>query len=404
MPASIKVFALPVFLFLFVCYPGFSQDSSTSAPKKPWYQSLNIRGYTQVRYNGFLLETNPLLQCEQCDKSWGGDGGFFIRRARVILFGQVHERVYIYIQPDFASTPTSSVLNFAQLRDIYFDVSLDKEREFRFRIGQSKVPFGFENLQSSQNRLALDRSDPINSAVANERDLGIFFYWAPAQIRERFKYLVDSGLKGSGDYGVLGFGVYNGQTANRPEANRNRHVAGRLTYPFLFSNGQIVEASVQGYTGRFVLLSHSIDVNTEFNNFEYLDRRIAGSLIVYPQPFGFQAEYNIGEGPEFTPLDYTISKRELKGGYMQMMYMLKKNNQLIIPFSRFQYYEGGKKHELDARSYKVKELEIGVEWQPFPNLEMVGMYTISDRTFEDFLNPNNRQAGSLIRLQVQINY
>ncbi|CAN5211034.1 OprO/OprP family phosphate-selective porin [soil metagenome] len=404
MPALKKALLIALIL-ISVNIMGYSQDSAKATiTKKPWYQSLNIRGYTQVRYNGFLVETNPLLQCEQCDKSWGGNGGFFVRRARVILSGQVHERVFVYIQPDFASTPSSNVLNFVQLRDIYFDVSLDKEREFRFRIGQSKVPFGFENLQSSQNRLALDRSDPINSAVANERDLGIFFYWAPAHIRERFKYLVESGLKGSGDYGVLGVGAYNGQTANRPEVNRNRHVVGRLSYPFMLLDGQIIEASIQGYTGKFVLLSHSIDVNTEVNNFEFLDRRVAGSLIVYPQPFGFQAEYNVGQGPEFKALDYTIANQELKGGYVQMMYMLKRNNQLIIPFSRFQYYEGGKKHELDARSYRVKELEIGVEWQPIPSFEFVAMYTVSDRTFEDFRNPVNRQAGSLIRLQVQINY
>ena len=405
MPAPIKYKAFTIFLIFLTLHQAFSQDNSTEAePKKPWYQKINLRGYSQVRYNGFLVETNPLLQCEQCDKSWGGDGGFFVRRARLIFSGQVHERIFIYIQPDFASTPTSSFLNFAQLRDLYFDISIDKKREFRFRVGQSKVPYGFENMQSSSNRLALDRSDPINSAVANERDLGVFFYWAPAHIRERFKFLIDSGLKGSGDYGVFGLGVYNGQTANRPEANKNKHVVGRLTYPFLLLNGQIVEASIQAYTGKFVLLSHSIDVNSANNDFEYLDRRVAGSIIVYPQPFGFQAEYNVGEGPQFKPLDYTITNQQLRGGYVQMMYFLKKNDHFLYPFTRFQYYEGGKKHELDARNYVVKELEIGVEWQPIPNFELVAMYTISDRTFEDFQNPNNQQTGSLIRLQVQINY
>nr|MDQ3395788.1 OprO/OprP family phosphate-selective porin [Bacteroidota bacterium] len=74
------------------------------------------------------------------------------------------------------------------------------------------------------------------------------------------------------------------------------------------------------------------------------------------------------------------------------------------PFTRFQYYDGGKKHELDARKYNVKELEVGLEWQPVPNFELVAMYTFSDRTFEDFQRPINQQAGSLLRLQLQINY
>ena len=56
---------------------------------KQWFESIQLRGYLQVRYNR-LLETNPLLKCDQCDKSWGENGGFFIRRARLIFSGQVN--------------------------------------------------------------------------------------------------------------------------------------------------------------------------------------------------------------------------------------------------------------------------------------------------------------------------
>lgn len=166
-----------------------------------WYKRIQIRGYAQLRYNR-LFETNSKLKCDQCDRSWGENGGFFFRRIRIIFFGNVHERVYIYIQPDFASSGGANHL--AQIRDAYFDLALDKDKTFRLRVGQSKVPFGFENLQSSQNRIALDRNDGLNSAVANERDIGVMFYWAPKHIRQRFSWLVSSGLKGSGDYGVFG--------------------------------------------------------------------------------------------------------------------------------------------------------------------------------------------------------
>src|SRR5690606_11465047 len=69
-------------------------------PNAKWYNRFNIRGYAQVRYDR-LFETNPNLGCEQCDKSWGNNGGFFLRRIRIIFFGQIHPRVYFYIQPDF---------------------------------------------------------------------------------------------------------------------------------------------------------------------------------------------------------------------------------------------------------------------------------------------------------------
>lgn len=50
-----------------------STDAQTSSsPKEPkrWYETISLRGYMQVRYNR-LLETNPKLKCEQCDRSWG---------------------------------------------------------------------------------------------------------------------------------------------------------------------------------------------------------------------------------------------------------------------------------------------------------------------------------------------
>jgi hypothetical protein len=373
-------------------------DSTEST--KAWYENFQIRGYLQARYNR-LLETNPDLECEQCDKSWGDDGGFFIRRARIIFSGQISKRVYFYIQPDFASS-AGTTGNVAQFRDAYFDLGLDKNNEFRIRIGQSKVPYGFENMQSSQNRLPLDRNDALNSALSNERDMGAFFYWAPKQTRTLFSSLVKDGLKGSGDYGVFAFGAYNGQTANQSEKNDNLHIVTRLSYPFKIGE-QIIEPGLQAYTGKFVLLSTSPGVK-KAENAEYLDQRAAASLILYPKPFGIQAEYNIGRGPEFNKFSDSIELQGLKGGYVTLSYLLKIKNQTLIPFVRGQYYEGGKKHELDARSYKVNEYEIGIEWQPHKTFELVAMYTFSNRRFEDYVKQDNFQQGRLLRIQAQINF
>lgn len=395
-------------LLVFFCSFGLNAQTisdttkaKTPATAKKWYESVQMRGYMQVRYNG-LLQTNEDLECEQCDKSWGGDNDFFIRRMRLIFYGQVSPRVYFYIQPDFASAPSSSAMHFGQLRDAYFDVGLDEKNEFRFRIGQSKVPYGFENMQSSQNRLPLDRADALNSAVTNERDLGVFFYWAPAKTRKLFSSLVSEGLKGSGDYGVLGIGVYNGQTANRPELNPNKHVVARASYPVQIKN-QVIEAGVQAYKGQFTLLSTTSGVGTATDKL-YDDERIGATFVLYPKPFGILAEYNIGRGPEYDKLTNSIIESPLKGGFITASYKLDFKGQTLIPFSRYQYYDGGKKHELDARSYEVKELEIGAEWQPNKNFELVVMYTMSARRFEDAANPTNFQRGNLLRIQAQVNF
>ncbi len=373
----------------------------TTEKKTNWYDKIQVRGYVQVRYNR-LFETNPDLKSDQGDKSIGNLGGFFIRRNRLILSGQVNEHVYFYIQPDFASSASTTALHFAQIRDAYFDVSIDKKKEFRFRVGQSKVPYGFENMQSSQNRLPLDRNDALNSAVANERDLGLFFYYAPKKVRELYASLVNDGLKGSGDYGVVGVGLYNGQTANKPEINNNAHWVARVSYPFKLWN-QIIEPGVQMYSGYYKLDQTTTGVKKN-KSLEYLDERMAASFILYPKPFGIQAEYNVGKGPQYDFLLDSISTKNLQGGYVTLSYLINIKKQVLIPFARYTTYDGGKKFELDARAYKVNEFEGGIEYQPVKQLEIVVSWVHSEKWTSDKAKKDNFQVGSFMRVQCQLNF
>lgn len=398
---SYTLLIINIFIFL----SAFAQNEKPVelTKKANWYESISLRGYVQARYNR-LLETNGQLKCEQCDRSWGDGGGFFLRRVRLIFFGQISKKVYFYIQPDFASSASSTSLHFGQLRDAYFDVGVDNDNEFRFRIGQSKVPYGFENMQSSQNRLPLDRNDALNSAVSNERDLGVFFYWAPKKVRKMFSSFVRDGLKGSGDYGVIAFGAYNGQTANRPELNSRPHIVGRVSWPIEVGS-QVIEPGIQGYTGNWVMPKDQISTGVKTKkDLNYKDERLAGSFILYPKPFGIQAEYTVGLGPEFNKYTDSIEVQNLHGGYITLCYKANIKHQLLYPFASAQYYDGGKKHELDARSYTVKELEMGLEWEPVKSFELVASYVISDRRFEDYKLKNNHQKGSLLRLQAQLNF
>jgi hypothetical protein len=398
--------------------------------RERWYEKISIRGYTQFRYN-YTLNRDELIN-SQGDRSIGKNNEFFLRRARVIISGQPHERVFVYVQPDFASAVEGSN-NVGQLRDWYADLFLTENKEWRIRAGQSKVPFGFENLQSSQNRLALDRNDAINSAQNNERDLGVFLYYAPTHVRERFRRLVDSGLKGSGDYGMLGIGVYNGQTANQRDHNKNKHVVFHSMYPMEFSSGQIVQVGMDAYTGQFNVTNRAV-VPVNFtasqgkafspllqNNGNYLDERVAFHFVVYPQPFGLQGEYTFGRGPELNQARTEVVTGSLRGGYLQLYYQYKCDTYClsVVPFVRVQEYFGGKKHEDNAPRNSVRELELGVEYQINQALEFTVMGTFTQRTSADSqftpsdctnplaLNasctttPYQRQTGNLIRAQLQ---
>jgi hypothetical protein len=149
--------------------------------KKGWFEKYTISGYTQLRINETVDDRGPAPPQHNGDSSIGEDQSFLLRRARMVLSGDVNDHVSIYLQPDFASSvPGSPDANqFVQIRDWYADIYLDTDRVHRIRAGQSKVPYGWENMQSSRNRIPLDRNDAFNTAVKNERDLGVFYYWTP---------------------------------------------------------------------------------------------------------------------------------------------------------------------------------------------------------------------------------
>jgi predicted porin len=364
---------------------------------KKWFDKISIRGYTQIRYN-YLTGENDLRS--EYDSSIGNNTGFQFRRIRLVISGDITDWLSIYLQPEFGATAGTGNNNFAQLRDAYADIFLpflSKDKEFRIRAGQSKVPFGFESLQSSQNRLALDRTDAINSAVQGERDIGFFLYYTPVETRKLFKRLVDTGLKGSGDYGVLGVGVYNGQTINVTEANDNKHVVLHATYPFELPYGQIVQVGVDAYRGLVNVAAGAGITRPDGGNIN--DERIGAHFVLYPQPFGLQAEWNWGRGPELNAAQTALQEGSLQGGYVQAMY--KWND--AIPYIRWQEYNGGKKHRTNSPFNVVRELEVGLEYQFSKALELTVAYAWMKRT-DTQTAPFSIRDGEVLRTQLQWNF
>lgn len=406
--------------------------------RERWYEKISIRGYAQLRYNHTI--DNDLLRSNQADRAISGNNEFFLRRARLIISGQPHERVFVYIQPEFAGL-VGGTEQVAALRDFYTDLFLTENKEWRVRLGLSKIPFGFENMQSSQNRLALDRNDALNSGTPNERDLGVFLYYTPTTVRERFRRLVDSGLKGPGDYGMLGIGVYNGQGINVRDRNKDKHIVFHAMYPFEFPNGQIVEVGMDAYRGQFnVSTTPVVPLNVNLANGQafsprltnggnYLDERLAWHITLFPQPFGFQAEYMIGRGPELNEARTDVVLGDLRGGYLQVFYRYQCDTfcQNIYPFFRVQEYYGGRKSEANAPKNSVREWELGFEYQLNKALEFTVSYSWTQRNTADaaftplgnppgqcgvtatgfgpcLQTPYQLQSGNLLRFQLQWNF
>jgi hypothetical protein len=371
-----------------------------------WYERLKMKGYLQVRADSVMREDGGVLH-SQNDPFANDQSSIGIRRGRLAFSGDLTNHVYLYFQADLFGGVNGN--GGVQARDYYADVSLDPAREHRVRLGLSKVPFGYATLQSSQNRLALERPEAISTAVEGERDFGIYYMWAPYEIRERFKNLVKMGLRGSGDYGLIALGAYAGQGINRPDTNGQPHWVARATYPFEFDNGQFLEIGIQGYAGKFNTTTAPIPgVGTPTNgngaNRGFTDARVAISGVLFPQPFGIETEWNWGRGPQLSSNMTTINAASLSGGYVQANYRhVFANQKELIPFVRWQTFNGGRKFATNAPKDKINEVGVGFRFIPYPELELTAMFMHGMRTNTN-LAPYNNVNYDYLGVQAQVNF
>lgn len=375
------------------------------AAEKKWYDKLSLRGYGQFRYTTLFDEDNTPNLNVPADRSVNEPETIYLRRGRVTLSGDVTERLYVYAQIEFAGTPANTDYTL-QMRDYYADLALDQDKEFRFRVGLSKVPFGFVNLQSSQNRTALERADAMNSAVEGERDMGAYLMWAPKEVRARFRDLVKNGLKGSGDYGVLTAGAYAGQGPNKADLNGEVHWVARAAYPFELPSKQIVELGVQGYTGDYVVTTGAIGGVTPTQPTDGVtDERVAASFVWYPQPFGIEAEWNWGRGPQLSDDGTRITAESLQGGYVQACWRTVTQSGTWMPYVRWNYFDGARKFARNAPKDNVDEIDVGIEFSPVPEIEFVVQYTHTFWRTDTSTAPFGEATDDdRVGFQVQVNF
>lgn len=397
-----------------------------SGPREiPWYETLKIDGYTQVRHTEQLNDAAYLTGGLPADRSVDPNQSLIIRRGRFKISGDIG-RVYLYSQFDLAGSVDSGSGTFGlSTRDLYADVALDDAKEHRIRVGISKVPYGFVNLQSSQNRLTMERAEALNSAVEGERDQGIYYMWADSDSRTLFKNLVKEGLKGSGDYGVFAAGFYSGAGLNRADNNGEVHSVIRFSKPWVAASGQMYEAGLGAYAGRFKVttdlttgtgLPGGVSKSTLESNIDavdkrsladgFNDRRASAHFIMYPQPWGIEAEWTTGQGPQLNDARTSIGQSHLNGGYVLLNYRHKYGEQSeFLPFVRWNYFDGARKFAKNAPKLVVNELDLGFEWQWRKEVELSLQYTLSDeRSNTSTAMPTVISGSRRVALQLQFNY
>jgi hypothetical protein len=80
-------------------------------------------------------------------------------------------------------------------------------------------------------------------------------------------------------------------------------------------SSQIIEPGIQAYTGKWALKR-----NLTVKDKQYTIDQSSGDFVLYPKPFGVQAEYNIGKGPRYNKLTNSVDVSNLEGGYVTLNY------------------------------------------------------------------------------------
>ena len=215
---------------------------------------FQMTGYTQVRYQ-FLQQTGKI-------------DGFDIRRARLDFQGKVNPYFSYRLLVDFAGSP--------KILEAYADIKI--KDYLVFTVGESKIPFSYENFIADRKLEIPDRSQVVEALVGrstdvignqNGRDIGLQLGGSVWKYANRFLL----------DYQI---GVFNGSGINLPDNNNNKDITGRLVaHP---SNSLSIGGSFNSGTGFYgtpTATNHvrnrtGVELNYEYQRFLVRSECIAG--------------------------------------------------------------------------------------------------------------------------------
>ena len=103
----------------------------TGSPR--WYERITMYGYGMMRYNNTSNGAFRSYHDNSIgDKNNGAQPGFFFRRIRWVITGQVSDHVSFFIQPDMASNISGNT-HALSMRDAWGEWNFDKDKEYRLR-------------------------------------------------------------------------------------------------------------------------------------------------------------------------------------------------------------------------------------------------------------------------------
>ncbi|MFQ5808763.1 MAG: porin [Armatimonadota bacterium] len=315
----------------------------TPAPKKAWSDTTKVGGYLQFRWNDHPDKASSLGK---------PDNDFQVRRARIKVEAKPTDRLKGTLQIDL---PVGD--GVVDVKDAYGEYYLGDAKETRVRFGQAKVPFGFQIPQSSSRRLTMERTD-LKVMTPGERDQGAWLMYTPKKLHDRFNELKSHHL-GTGDFGFLTAGIFNGQGFNSSEANDSKHFVFRADYPFECGSGRMGQAGVSILTGDYVTGNAEATANSTTATVPAAaidEHALNFHFYLPPDPWGVQFEYLTGESAAlFTPdaLDpntWFVGQADVDAWYGQFHVKAGEDGTAFVRFDEFDGFKKNGLGELPSRN------------------------------------------------------
>ena len=342
---------------------------------------VSVIGYIQpefkIAYNG-----------ENADGTSKNDMGFYFRRARLGVTGNIPYDFSYYVMAEF-----SSFQNGPYLLDAFVTYNRFKPW-FKISMGQFKKPFGLElGSTGCQDLYTVNRSRVVNELTSPDRDLGIMMSGSTGP--KKF-----FGLEKENVFSYV-FSVTNGTGKNVNDTDRAKDFIGRLVispYDIISIGGSYHFGKQKNpdvtVTEMDTRMRYGFDVTLKKYNF------ILQSEYVFGQDEGSKL---IGGGCGATP-ELVQGNFKSNGYYAQLMYNTKWK---IMPLVKYETYDSDMdKEDYDHTAYRSSTMTFGLNYYPndWVRFQLNYLYNTETSSSSDIANYNEIPNDMfLMQIQVKLN-
>jgi len=365
------LFVLLFFTFTHVNAQGCMEPTSSAG-------GVSVIGYIQpefkIAFNG-----------KNADGSSKNDMGFYFRRARLGVTGNIPYDFSYYVMAEF-----SSFQNGPYLLDAFVTYNRLKPW-FKISMGQFKKPFGLElGATGCQDLYTINRSKVVNELTSPDRDLGIMMSGSTGPV----KFF---GLEKENIVSYV-LSITNGTGKNVYDMDRAKDFIGRLVIApydwisiggsYQFGKQKNPDVTVKDMDER---MRYGADITLKKYNF------ILQSEYVFGQDKGSKL---VGGGCGVTP-ELVVGDFKSNGYFAQLMYNTKWK---LMPLVKYETYDSDMdKEDYDHTAYRISTMTFGMNYYPndWVRFQLNYLYNIETSSSTDIAN-YNEVPNDMFLLQIQV--